>query len=180
MLFTMMQQDEPTIMAEPFQANAVAVKKATQAVLQKWLLCMNTVAMVLGKSDGPTLPNEKAITLRAPRPDRAPLAVAVSSRKRRRTGRVGGVGAAQEALQYMKRWDTAIECAWQVVTVGAKSVEQQGLKQLIGMQEWSALVFFLDGTPTQMSAVAMLKEFSAVKVREVVFEAKVPMLKFHE
>jgi hypothetical protein len=61
-LFANMQQDEPTIMAELFQANAVAVKKATQAVLQKWLLCMNTVAMVLGKSDGPTLPDEKAIT----------------------------------------------------------------------------------------------------------------------
>jgi hypothetical protein len=57
-----MQQDERTIMAELFQASAVAVKKATQAILQKWLLCMNTVAMALGESDGSTHPDEKAIT----------------------------------------------------------------------------------------------------------------------
>ena len=66
---------------------------------------------------------------------------------------LAGLVQCKDALQYMKLWATAIECVWQVVTVGAKNVEQQGLTQLSGMQEWSALVFFLDGTPTQASAM---------------------------
>ena len=60
-------------------------------------------------------------------------------------------------MQYTKLWATAIEFVWQVVTVGAKNVEQQGLTQLSGTQEWSALVFFRDSTLTQASAIERLK-----------------------
>ena len=98
---------------------------------------------------------------------------------------LAGLVPCKDARQHMKLWATAVECVWQVVTAGAKNVEHQGLTQLRGTQAWSALVFFLGGTPTQASALEMLKEFYAAKVREVVFEemtlrGKAHMLSFQE
>ena len=106
--------------------------------------------------------------MRAPWPDRPLLQLRCLREAADERVELAGLVQCKDALQYMKLWATANECVWQVATAGAKNVEQQGLTQLSGMQEWSALVFFLDGTPTQASAMERLKatpcETSAVSL----------------